>query len=141
MMQKLKIAIFLVMGLLFERSESKNLHAKSLKTYTAKDYKDRYGINIKLKKSNNLGKFEENENLQFMRNGKNSINRADEDLYLGVGGTTAQYPLFLDRVFLDGEWLSTDTGIKKQFNVFEKASGQFECAFFEDEKSNNFFIF
>jgi hypothetical protein len=49
--------------------------------------------------------------------------------------------VFSERLFLTGDWVSTDDKIKKQFGTFSKESGEYDCAFMQDTKSNNYIIF
>ena len=68
---------------------------KRLRYMSPNDYKRKYGINVKgvTKPS------------KFFSSDSSFLPDEEEDLYLGVQGTTGQYPIFMERLFLTGSWL------------------------------------
>lgn len=58
-------------------------------------------------------------------------------------GIVGQYPVFMDRLYLTGDWMASGTGSTpaSQFNKFSNQYGEYDCAFIQDIYNSNYLIF
>lgn len=99
---------------------------------TSEDYLNKYGIVLKQR--------------SYVSGDINESRHQEEQIVLDYekalkAPVTDQYPIFEERLYLTGNWESQDEQIKHQFGAFNQVSGEFDCAFIQDDKSNNYFIF
>ncbi len=63
------------------------------------------------------------------------------DFQSSLGGIVGQYPIFMDRLFLTGDWIVQGESQGSQFGKFSEQRGEYDCAFLQDDKNNNYLIF
>jgi hypothetical protein len=130
-----KIIVVLVGLIIVESIQSQTFKndVTRLKNMNHKQIYEKYGITPKY--PNKCYKAKEKDMLSTCRN--DELNNLESN----IGGIVGQYPIFMDRLFLTGDWIAPGGSTSPQFGKFENQSGEYDCAFLQDDKSNNYIIF